>query len=87
MQTSPRSARSHYGLGVSLHRASQWGPALASYDKALEIYPRYADAQYNRAALLLGQGKLEEAYKAYGEVVEWNPGYVKARRALALIEI
>jgi protein O-mannosyl-transferase len=87
VQTSPRSARSHYGLGVSLHRASQWGPALASYDKALEIYPRYADAQYNRAALLLGQGKLEEAYKAYGEVVEWNPGYVKARRALALIEI
>jgi len=85
--TSPRSARSFYGLGVTLHRKGQLEPALAAYDKALEIYPKYAEAQYNRAALFLGQGEYAQAHTAYSEVVAWNPGYIKARRALALIEI
>ncbi len=87
VKTSPNSARSYYGLGLSLHRTGQWEKALVSYEKALKIYPHYADAQYNRAALLLGQKKYEDAYNAYAEVVMWNPGYVKAKRALALIEI
>lgn len=87
VETSSNSARSYYGLGLSMHRAGQVAPALEAYESALKIYPKYADAQYNRAALLLGQGKLEEAYKAYRDVAEWNPGYVKARRALALLEV
>ncbi|MGY8825673.1 MAG: tetratricopeptide repeat protein [Candidatus Latescibacterota bacterium] len=85
--SSPRSARSYYGLGVSLHREGEWEDALAAYNHALSIYPQYADAQYNKAALLLGRGKYTDAYNAYGQVVAINPGYVKAKRALALIQI
>jgi tetratricopeptide (TPR) repeat protein len=74
-------------LGVSLHREGEWEDALAAYNHALSIYPQYADAQYNKAALLLGRGKYTDAYNAYGQVVAINPGYVKAKRALALIQI
>jgi tetratricopeptide (TPR) repeat protein len=87
VQTSPHSAKSHYGQALSLHREEKYIQALAAYDRALVIYPQYVDALFNRGALLLSMGRLDEAYDSYRLAAEKNPDYVKARRALAMIEV
>ena len=83
---SPRSARSHYGLGLAYHRQEQLALALEAYDRALEIYPRFADAHFNRGAALLSLGQKEEAKRAYQRASESRPGYVKALYACGVIE-
>jgi len=87
VQTSPRSARSHYGQALSMHGQEKYVQALAAYDRALVIYPQYVDALFNRGALLLSMGRVDAAYESYQLATEKNPDYVKARRALAILEI
>lgn len=85
-RVSPRSARSHYGLGLAYHRREQFELALGAYERALMIYPRFADAHFNRGAALLSLGQKEEAMQAYRRANESRPGYIKALYACAAIE-
>lgn len=82
----PHSARSHYGLGLALHREGGFEMALQEYDRAIELYPRYFEARLNRAAVLLGMGKYKAAKNAYQKVLEVRPTHFQARYALSLLE-
>jgi hypothetical protein len=98
VENHPKSARSHYGLGLALHRqyhaagrasrsdTASLDRALDSYVRAIALYPRYVEAQFNRAALLVERGRVEGAISAYGKVLELRPGHFKARFALSLLE-
>lgn len=83
--TSPRSARSHYGLGHWRHEAGDLEAALEAYDRALSIYPRYTDALYNRGAALLSLGRNREALAAYEAASASRPGHVAALYAAAVL--
>ncbi len=52
--------------------------AVASYRRALELKPDFAEAHYNLANALSDQGKLEEALAGYRRALELKPDYAAA---------
>jgi tetratricopeptide (TPR) repeat protein len=52
VETTPDSARLWYNYGVELMEDRQIKEALKAYDKAIELWPLYDDALYNRKFIL-----------------------------------
>lgn len=52
-------------LGLSLAMVDRPMDALVAFDKALELNPRYVEAHLNRAVLLNGLGRTEEAAASF----------------------
>jgi tetratricopeptide (TPR) repeat protein len=70
-----------------LHRQGDLEKALAGFQKAAEIDPRWADAFAGRAASLAALGRPEEAEADYGTALEQDPrepAYYEARGLLRL---
>jgi tetratricopeptide (TPR) repeat protein len=57
--------QSHAALGFALRSVGQYEDALAAYNRALEIQPRYAEAIEYRAEAYLELGRLDAAKSAY----------------------
>ena len=55
-------------LGKVYHDAGQLRSALACYDRCLALNPDYAEARFNRAALLLALGDFDRGWQEY----EWR---------------
>jgi superkiller protein 3 len=55
----------HSDLGYCLRKQGDFEAALAAYDRALEIQPKYAEAIEYRAEAYLGLNRLDEAKQAY----------------------
>jgi tetratricopeptide (TPR) repeat protein len=60
-------------LGYTLRHLGRFDEALAAYDKALALEPRYAEAVEYRAEAYLELGRIEEAKAGYLELVGWVP--------------
>jgi tetratricopeptide (TPR) repeat protein len=82
-----------WGLGNRLAELGKYESAIASYERALKLWPNFYQAWYNRgislgelAVLAESQGKsvgeldclLEEEIRSYQEAVEINPGFDQA---------
>ncbi|MCH8923030.1 MAG: tetratricopeptide repeat protein [Planctomycetes bacterium] len=65
LEIAPRNAVTLDRLGTVLRDCGQTEQAMTSYGRAIEIDSRFAQARYNRALLLLGSGKFDEAWKDY----------------------
>ena len=61
----PMMFEAHSDLGYCLRKQGDFEAALAAYDKALEIQPKYAEAIEYRAEAYLGLNRLDEAKQAY----------------------
>src|ERR1019366_10313962 len=48
VETSPDSAKAHYSIGVEYASDGDDNRAIAAYDRAIEIFPAYAEAYRNR---------------------------------------
>jgi tetratricopeptide (TPR) repeat protein len=57
-------------LGLALALIDRQQEALAAFDRALELNPRYVEAHLNRAVLLGGMGRVDEAHEAYATAEE-----------------
>ena len=57
-------------LGLSLALIDRQTEALAAFDRALGLNPRYVEAHLNRAVLLGGMGRVDEAHEAYATAEE-----------------
>lgn len=64
--------------GVSLNNLGKSAEAIACYDSALEINPRFAEAWMNKGVALGGLGKYQEAIACYDSAIEINPRYAMA---------
>jgi len=62
---NPTLYEAHSDLGYCLRKQGRYDEALAAYDRALEIQPRYAEAIEYRAEAYLGLNRLDEAKQAY----------------------
>src|SRR6185436_10712183 len=57
--------QAHGELGYALRKTGDYAAALASYDKALSIQPRYSEAIEYRAEAYLGLNRVDDARQAY----------------------
>lgn len=59
--------------GTSLSNLGRTKEALACFDKALEILPRFDAAWLNKGVMLFKDGRTQEALKCYDQAIEINP--------------
>jgi tetratricopeptide (TPR) repeat protein len=57
--------------------------SLYSFDKALELNPKDANAWQGRGTLLLGLNRFEEAIESYDRALESDPSYIGASQGKA----
>jgi tetratricopeptide (TPR) repeat protein len=57
-------------LGSAYGHAGMTAKALVEFDQALDIYPGYMSAWYNRANLLAKEGRYEDAALSYLRAIE-----------------
>ena len=83
--SAPRVAdpSTRYNQGVVLARAGRLSEALAAYDKALALNPRYVDALLNAGAIQFQQGQTDAAITRFQSALEIQPGSVIAQSNLA----
>ena len=60
---------------------------MQCFDKAISIYPKYAEAYYNKGKFLYYLGNYEEAQKCFEESVTISPRYQEAHYSLAVAKI
>lgn len=81
----PGPAVEAYNEGVRLSGEEKPTQAIASFQKAIEIEPKYTDAHYNLAVTYYNLGQLEEARKEYEVVLGLRPQDVDALNNLGTI--
>ena len=69
------------------NRTYDYSDAIADLSTAIELYPGFSFAYYNRANLLALSGKLPEAYDDYTKAIELNPHFAEAYYNRGLIQI
>jgi Flp pilus assembly protein TadD len=80
---NPDDALAHVNLGNALLEIPGRMPdALSEYQRALRIYPNYADAHNNLGAILLQSGHTTEAVAEYRAAVRLDPDYPDAHSNL-----
>ncbi len=96
--TAPNSARAqnHYGSYWRMlaeanpssndkAKLDQLSKAAIYYNKALEIYPGYSEAQYNLGVTYLALNKMEEAKTAFDKTLQIDSTYQGALNNLGII--
>lgn len=66
----------HHLLGVSLSLLGQSAPALAQFDRALELNPRYIEALIHRGLVLNELGRGDEAEHSFRSAAAMQPAPV-----------
>ncbi len=82
LRAEPRSAKLHAGAAIELHDAGEIERAREQYEKALRIYPDYAQMHYNYGVLLEPRWP-QEAIRHYRRAAELSPANPLPRKALA----
>ena len=78
LQSAPRSARAHLGMGRMHAEAGRLDSALIYSRSALEIYPDYSMAWHNLGLVHVRQRAWEEARRSFERAVALEPAYLKA---------
>ena len=68
----------HHTTGRSYFDKRQWDKAIAEYNEAIELDPKYADAYFNRGNANYNKGQYDQAIDDYTKAIEINPGFAEA---------
>ncbi|MDB5686012.1 MAG: hypothetical protein JWR77_601, partial [Rhizorhabdus sp.] len=85
VRLQPCSEVLHNFAGAAFAGARDYGAAIASYDRAIELNPAYADACSNRAVALRELGRLGEALASCEQAIEQQPDFADAHSNRGII--
>ncbi len=77
------TSSAYYNLAMLSESQGNYGDAVSSYRRAVELNPERRDAHERAGALLFKQGKMAEALEHYRVFVQFNPNSIEARENLA----
>lgn len=88
IQIDPEFGNPYNDIGVYLTRLGRPDEAIPWLNKAMTAkrYCCYQFPHFNLGRILVAQGKLEEARRAFERALEYDPQYEPAQRALELIK-
>jgi len=67
---APDNAEAHNALGLSYWRLGRESDALASFDRAIALNPKFSEPQFSRGCLLEEKGDIAGAVRAYEEAAK-----------------
>jgi protein O-GlcNAc transferase len=76
------AAVAHFNLGNDQSAQGRASEAIASYRRAIELWPDYAEAYNNLGNVFQAQGRLEEAAASFRRAIEINPHFAIAHNNL-----
>ena len=75
----------HNNLGYVLAAQGRTTEAVEHYQKALEIFPGYAEADNNLGRIFLNEGRLDEAKEYFQRAIRLKPGAAEAHNNLGIL--
>jgi tetratricopeptide (TPR) repeat protein len=84
---APKDAKKAYDKGMDALKKKKWDDAEKSFEKAVEIYPRYATAWYELGMLQAGQSKTDMAHSYFKKALECDAKYLKPYLQIAVIHL
>ncbi len=82
LELTPHDWRGHVLMGLTLSRQNNTEAGLKELEIAARLEPLAAEAHFYIAQILAQQGKKKEAVNKYMEVLNINPKFEEARKAL-----
>ncbi|MCS7026768.1 MAG: tetratricopeptide repeat protein [Bryobacteraceae bacterium] len=82
---APKDAKKAFEKGRELARKQKFAEAQKEFEKAVQIYPKFANAWQDLGAVHEAQNRPEEARKAYLQALEADPKLVKPYLQMAWI--
>ena len=74
----------HYTTGCSYLEKGQWDKAIAEYNEAIELDPKYVEAYFNRGNAYDEKGQYKQAISDFTKAIEINPRFAEAYNNRAL---
>lgn len=71
--------------GVQAYRQGQTAAAIALLERALTVWPGFAEAHNNLGVLLQAESRLDEAARRFERALALNPGYAEAHNNLGTV--
>lgn len=82
---SPKKARAHYNLAVSLGDLGKFEQAQKEFEKTLNLNPEYTSAYYNLAAIYEMNSDYPKAIEMYRQVLRLEPDNLKVQGKLKIL--
>jgi tetratricopeptide (TPR) repeat protein len=73
---APKDARKAFEKGSDLAKKKKPDDAMKSYQKAVDVYPKYAAAWFELGKLQAGKGQADAAHQSFNAAVEADPKYL-----------
>lgn len=82
---APKNARKAYQKGLDLEKKKKVDEAQASFQQAVELYPKYAEAWFELGRLQAAQGQAEPARKSFDESIRADARFVPPYIQISLL--
>jgi superkiller protein 3 len=84
---APKDAKKAYEKGLDANKKKKPEDAQKNFEKAVELYPKYATAWYELGMLQVAQKKPEEARKSFDAALEADPKFMKPYLQVAVLQM
>jgi len=84
---APKDAKKAYEKGMDALKKKKFEDAQKNFEKAVEIYPKYATAWYELGVLQAVQGRGEVARKHFDTALENDPKFIKPYLQIAVLAL
>lgn len=84
---APKDAKKAFEKGKEAAKKGKLDEAAKQLDKAVELYPKFALAWYERGRVYEGQDQLDKAESAYAEALKADPKLISPYERLAYIDV
>lgn len=85
-QKAPKDAVKAFDKGKDAVKNKKWDDAVKNYQKAVELYPEYAQAWYELGTAQVESKQLDEAHKSFEASVKADDKFLPPYTALASLE-
>jgi len=84
---APKDAKKAYDKGMDALKKKKYEDAQTNFEKAVEIYPRYAVAWYELGRLRTSQDQFDIARGSFAEAIKADPKFVLPYVSLSYLEL